>query len=297
MKISNNQVVTLAVTTATTIAISLSSIATADSVTDVVNKAINLGKEALYEDAPDWIQRTSIEIRVENNYKPTIELETVQPIMQNSKDDMYFYQLNARTRDSQKSYNLGLGYRNIVADDMMYGINAFYDYSAKNKHKRSSIGVEAISNDLEARVNVYHAISGKKEVGSAEFEQALDGWDVEIGGSILPSNKDLKVYLSHSEFDAVTAGRSDYKDNQVRVTYPLDNNTMLEVGHTMEKEKYSSKDKDRSFAKLKYTFGKKTSTKSAVAGLRTKLLQPVERRHEIVLEKTINATISISRGS
>ena len=65
----------------------------------------------------------------------------------------------------------------------------------------------------------------------------------------------------------------------------------------MEKEKYSSNDKNRSFAKLKYTFGQKSSTKSATTGLRTKLLQPVERRHEIVLEKTINATVSISRGT
>ena len=118
-----------------------------------------------------------------------------------------------------------------------------------------------------------------------------------MGGSIIPSNKNLKVYISHAEFDTVTAGVNDYKDNQVRITYPLDNNTMLEVGHIVQQEKYGSNDRSRSFAKLKYTFGQKTSTKSATTGLRTKLLQPVERRHEIVLEKTINATVSISRGT
>ncbi|MCH9645826.1 MAG: inverse autotransporter beta domain-containing protein [Proteobacteria bacterium] len=294
---NKKQLTTLSVSTSVTIALGFSSAVMANTATNVINNAINLGKDALYTDAPDWMQRTSIELQVEKNFKPTIELETVQPIMQNSKDDMMFYQLNARTRDSKKSYNAGLGYRNIVADDMMYGINAFYDYSAENKHKRSSIGVEAISNDLEARANIYNAISNKKEVKTNEFEQALDGWDVEVGGSILPMDKNLKVYLSHSEFEAVTTGRSDYKDNQVRATYPLNNNTMLEVGHTMEKEKYGSKEKNRSFAKIKYTFGNQSSGKSAEVGLRTKLLQPVERRHEIVLEKTINASVTISRGT
>jgi hypothetical protein len=291
------QVTALTVSTSVTIALGFSNVVMANTASDVVNNAINLGKDAIYADAPDWLQRTSIEIQVEDNFKPTIELETVQPIMQNSKDDMMFYQINARTRDSKKSYNLGVGYRIIASDDMMYGINAFYDYSAENKHKRSSIGVEAISNELEARANIYNAISTKKEVKTNEFEQALDGWDVEVGGSILPSNKNLKVYLSHSKFKAVTAGRSDYEDNQVRATYPLDDNIMLEVGHTMEKEKYSSNSKDRSFAKLKYTFGKQTSGQSAKVGMRTKLLQPVERRDEIVLEKTINASITISRGT
>jgi hypothetical protein len=293
----NKKIKTTALSASVTIVLGLSFGANEQTASEVVNKAINAGKNALYADAPEWMQRTSIEIQVEENFKPTIELETVQPIMQNSKDDMVFYQLNARTRDSKKSYNVGLGYRNIVSDNIMYGINTFYDYSADQKHKRSSIGLEAISNDFEARANVYNAITGRKTVATSSYEQALDGWDVEVGGSIIPSNKNLKAYISHAEFDTVTAGVNDYKDNQVRITYPLDNNIMLEVGHTMEKEKYSSNDKNRSFAKLKYTFGQKSSTKSATTGLRTKLLQPVERRHEIVLEKTINASITISRGT
>jgi len=188
-------------------------------------------------------------------------------------------------------------YRNIVSDNIMLGINTFYDYSADQKHERSSVGLEAISNDFEARANVYNAITGRKTVKTDSYEQALDGWDVEVGGSIIPSNKNLKAYISHAKFDSATASVNDYIDNQVRITYPLDSNTMLELGHTMEKEKYSSNDKNRSFVKLKYTFGQQASTESATTGLRTKLLQPVERRHEIVLEKTINATVSISRGT
>jgi hypothetical protein len=297
MDIPSKKIRNIAISAAVTIAVGASSVATAEGITDAVNKAIKIGKDAIYADAPEWMQRTSIEIQAEENFKPTIELETVQPIMQNSKDDMVFYQLNARTRNSKESYNVGLGYRNIVSDNMMYGINAFYDYSAEQKHKRSSIGLEAISNDFEARANVYNAITGRKTVKTDSYEQALDGWDVEVGGSIIPSMKNLKVYISHAEFDTVTTGVNDYKDNQLRMTFPVANNTMLEVGHTREKEEYGSNNKNRIFGKLKYTFGQKASTKSATTGLRTKLLQPVERRHEIVLEKTINAVVSISRGT
>jgi adhesin/invasin len=281
----------------TTIGLSLN--AAADDVTNLINKSIDFGKKTIYKDAPDWLKRTSIEIQFEDDFKPTIELETVQPIMQNSKNDMYFYQINARTRDSKESYNLGVGYRDIITEDVMYGINLFYDYSAENNHKRSSIGLEAISNNLEVRTNIYNAISGKKEVKNNEFEQALDGWDVEIGGSILPRNKNLNVYLSHSKFKAVSVGMNNYEDSRIRMTYPINDNAMLEIGHTMEKEKYSSNDKNRSFAKLKYTFGtKSTGTKQfKETGLHGKLLQPVERQHEIVLEKTFSARITISRGT
>ncbi len=296
MNIKKTLVVGLSATT--TMALMLSGPVMANSATDLVNKAVNAGKDALYADAPDWLQRTSVELQIEEGFKPTIELETVQPILQNSDNDMLFYQLNARHRNSEQSYNLGLGYRNIASDKIMYGANLFYDYAAEHGHKRSSLGLEAISNIYEVRANVYNAISGKKTIKTNEFEQALDGWDVEVGGSILPSDRNLKVYLSHAQFDAVSAGRSDYKDNQVRLTYPLNNNTLLELGHTMEKEKYSDKDKNRSFAKLKYTFGKVDNTKSLPSsGLRSKLLQAVERRHEIVLEKTIQASVTVSRGN
>lgn len=288
----------LLISSASTIALGLSSPVMADSVTELVNKAVNMGKDALYADAPGWLQRTSIELQVEDGFKPTIELETVQPILQNSADDMLFYQLNARSRDSQQSYNLGLGYRYIVSDKIMYGANTFYDYADEHAHKRSSIGLEAISSIYEVRANIYNAISGKKTIRANEFEQALDGWDVEVGGSILPTHRELKVYLSHAEFEAVSAGRSDYRDNQLRLTYPLNSNTMLELGHTMEREKYSDKDQNRSFAKLKYTFGQSDNVQSSKnTGLRTKLLQPVERRYEIVLEKTIQASVTVSRGN
>ncbi len=266
--------------------------------TDLINKTISAGKTSLYENAPDWLSRTSIELQIEENYKPTIELETVQPIMQhNSKNDMVFYQLNARTRNSKKSYNMGLGYRNIFSEDMMYGVNIFYDYSAENEHKRSGFGLEAISNDYEARANSYNTLSNRKEIRTDEFEEALDGWDVEVGGSIIPFDKNLKIYLSHSEFDTVTDGVNDYKDNRIRAIYPVTSNIILEVGRTMEKEKYGKNDKERSFAKLKYTFGNQEGAWHKPKNLRTRLLQPVERRHEIVLEKTINATVSVGRGT
>jgi len=102
----NNKIKTTALSAAVTMTFGVSSIATAEGITDAVNKAIKLGKDAIYADAPEWMQRTSVEIQVEKNFKPTIELETVQPIMQNSKDDMVFYQLNARIRNSKESYNL-----------------------------------------------------------------------------------------------------------------------------------------------------------------------------------------------
>ena len=298
MEVRLKNTITLLSSASATFALGFSSVVMADDVANVVNKAINAGKDALYTDAPDWMQRTTIEIQVEKDYKPTVELETVQPIMQhNSKDDMVFYQLNARTRDSKNSYNVGLGYRNIISEDMMYGVNIFYDRSIENNHRRNGLGLELMSKDYEARANAYKSLSNKKEVSANSYEEALDGWDFEIGGSIVPYDKNLKVYLSHSKFNTVSSSLNNYEDNRIRAVSPITNKLTVELGRVAEKEKYGAIDKERNFAKFKYSLGGKANRKPTNSGLRDKLLQPVERRHEIILEKTINASVTVARGT
>ncbi len=270
--------------------------AASDVAIDAVNSAIQSGISTLHDDAPDWLGRTSIEVQMEKGFKPTYEVETVQPIHQHTESDMYFWQLNARNRDSNSSYNLGVGYRNIITPDWLLGVNSFYDYTTVNSHRRLGLGVEAISHHFEARLNSYSAISKRKQTGTSEFEEALDGWDVEVGGAILPFDRDLKIYLSHAEYDAKNT--DDYKDNRLRVIYPITTNLELEAGFINEEDKYSSLSKDRGFATIKYTFGSGRSESGAnVISLQEKLLQPVERRHEIVVEKTVNASVTVSRGN
>lgn len=252
------------------------------------------------DDAPAWLKRTSLEIQVEKDFKPIYSLETVQPIYQFSEDDMLFWQFHTSYRDEINTYNLGLGYRNIINPELMLGINSFYDYQQDHKHKRWSIGVEAIGQKYEFRANRYMAISGEKDIGNDIKEEALDGWDAEIGGNIMPDSK-LKVFAGYSVWEGIEA--DDLKQGKFRATYPLNRSTIFELGYTHDNHEQADYiNKDRVSAQLNITLGAKTPESKNIdfpTNLRNKLLIPVEREMEIIVEtkSTSNFTITIGRSN
>jgi hypothetical protein len=260
----------------------------------LVNSLLN--KVEASDTAPDWMKRTTVDLSVEKGYKPTWSLETIQPIYQHSSNDMYFWQFNAATRNDIETYNLGFGYRNIINPDLMLGINSFYDYQQTNKHKRWSIGAEAIGQTIEFRTNRYMAISDKLEVEAGIFEQALDGWDVELGGTI--PNTELRTFATYTVWDGVT--KDDLKQKALRVEYPLNDSMKFEVGYTADNEKQGDLEKTRWNAQLSIAFGAKTASSQNIAtstNLKDKLLIPVQRENEIVVERTVGAVITVSRGN
>lgn len=269
--------------------------ADSSDVTTLTNTLLN--KLEMPEDSPDWLKRTSFKIQVEEDFKPTWELETVQPIKQFSSDDMLFWQFNAMTRNSKETYNFGLGYRNIINPELMLGINSFYDYQQDYKHKRWSIGVEAIGQRFEFRANNYMAISDKKEVETGVFEEALDGWDAQIGGKIFPAS-DLRVYGTYSVWDAKSV--DNLKQTSFKAEYPINDSIDFTLQHTKDSEKQKDKDDNRFMAELKISLGKKSASSKNVEkseNLHDKLLIPVKRENEIIVERTVNAKITIGRGS
>ncbi len=116
--------------------------------------------------APEWLKRTTIKFQIQDDYKPAYELETVQPIFQTYDKDMFFTQLNARSRSNDQTYNIGIGYRNIVADWLLLGINSFYDYTTSYDHQRYGFGFEALGKKYEARANTYFRASNTKEIST-----------------------------------------------------------------------------------------------------------------------------------
>ena len=265
-----------------------------DTATEVINQTLQ--SIEVPSDSPDWMKRTSLKLRVEKGFKPTYEFETVQPIYQISTDDMIFWQFNSTYRDHIDTHNLGLGYRNIINSNLMLGINSFYDYQADNKHKRWSIGAEAIGNYLEFRANRYMAISKKKEVSTGVFEEVLDGWDTEIG-ALIPST-DLKVFLAYSKWDAKNT--LDLEQKSISVEYPINNYIVFDLQYTSDSQKQGSLDKSRVLARLSISFGPKSkSSKNLITSedLHDRLLIPVKRENEIIVEKTISSTITIGRGT
>ena len=90
-----------------------------------------------------------------------------------------FNQINLNRYDKRTTLNLGVGYRNLNADQTwMTGINAFYDHEFPDDHKRNGVGFEVVSSVLESRVNIYNGTSGYIKDKSGTDSKALDGRDM-----------------------------------------------------------------------------------------------------------------------
>lgn len=146
------------------------------------------------------------------------------PVWQES-DRMVFTDIRGRfdNQDSEE-LNLGLGYRQQINNEWIIGGYAFYDRRNspnENTFHQATIGAEAMSTDLEFRINGYLPENDEKSTSSASSigvvnganlqiqnygtakERALPGFDIEVGkGFKLPENWEFWVYGGGFHFDA-----------------------------------------------------------------------------------------------
>lgn len=127
------------------------------------------------------------------------------PLSQN-ENTLFFTDLRGRFDDREsREGNFGLGLRHQVNPHWILGGYGYYDRRRtprNNTFQQVTLGAEALSESLEARVNLYLPESGKKATGGAggiqagvgpggqiqiqnfgaPVERALPGFDVEMGG-------------------------------------------------------------------------------------------------------------------
>ena len=145
--------------------------------------------------------------------------------------------------DNQDSdeVNLGFGYRQQINNDWILGGYAFYDRGNSgndNTFHQATIGAEAMTEDLEFRVNAYIPENDEKDIGSATTtasvnggnfqiqtfdaptERALPGVDVEIGkGFDLPDNWEFWAYAGVFHFEADGYDNVTGPRGRVELTY------------------------------------------------------------------------------
>lgn len=153
-------------------------------------------------DIPEWLKRIDYSISIESDQKPRVYIETVQPLYQSmDKKNTLFTHDRISIQDERGAYSAGLGYRRLMLDDnLLAGINTFFDYQDLHRHYRQGAGLEAITKRLEARINSYFGLSPRRIVGETAtaqtYEKAVDGYDVELGGPV-PYLPWLKLFGSY----------------------------------------------------------------------------------------------------
>lgn len=151
-------------------------------------------------DVPAWVKRVEFSSQWETDQKLRLYFQTVQPLYQDiSKENTVFIQPRVSLQDGDATYNLGIGYRRLVSENLILGINVFGDYQVEYSHGRTGIGLEALGQVLEARVNTYIGITEQREVqqgaASITYERVANGVDYELGSAV-PYVPWLKIYGS-----------------------------------------------------------------------------------------------------
>ncbi|HOX22942.1 MAG TPA: inverse autotransporter beta domain-containing protein, partial [Elusimicrobiales bacterium] len=139
---------------------------------------------------PNWLQRTKFGLDVGKEQKPRYYFETVQPLYQEDdlKNTIFIApRLNKSNANvSYGTYNIGFGWRRLMLDNnMLLGLNSFWDARTNHEHYRMGFGAEAFYKLLEFRANSYVAMSPQRLVSQSGvydmYERAVSGFDLEAG--------------------------------------------------------------------------------------------------------------------
>lgn len=243
---------------------------------------------------PDWLKRTTVGAIIESDQKLRYYIETVQPFYQSAgKKDTVFTHIRISEQDAYGTYSAGVGYRRLLFNNnLMAGINTFFDYQDPNQHYQQGVGLEAIGTFAELRANGYFGLSPARKVAEpGTYEQARDGFDVEFGVPVpyLPWMKvfgscywydfkkgpDMEGWRSRAEIKPLsfmTLNLETYDDNKGPQEWRAD------VRVTLWVESFAPKD---IFAALASSF----KTVLPEVDMRERTLDRVERQFKVVVEK------------
>ena len=192
-------------------------------------------------------ENTDFSIKKIESIKPEIGIQTFK-IFSEDNSDLSFFQGSLFLHDSDReTFNIGLGQRYLSNDEsILFGLNAFYDYEFDYEHQRFSIGAEIKSSILDLNYNQYFAQSSSKKGKNGKDEEAIDGYDVEIGAH-LPYIPSMKAYLK--AFDFEVPGGNDFQGLEFSTLLKVPNSGLsFEIGHT----DYDHHN-DQSFINLRYS--------------------------------------------
>ena len=226
-------------------------------------------------------ENTDFSIKKIETIKPEIGIQTFK-IFSEDSSDLSFFQGSLFLHDSDReTFNIGLGQRYLSNDEsILFGLNAFYDYEFDYEHQRFSIGAEIKSSILDLNYNQYFAESSSKKGKNGKDEEAIDGYDVEIGAH-LPYIPSMKAYLK--AFDFEVPGGNDFQGLEFSTLFKVPNSGFsFEIGHT----DYDNHN-DQSFINLRYSNSIKNPGTSLISSEAFERISMKDRIYEKVRRENI----------
>lgn len=186
------------------------------------NTAVAAGEQLdLKKGEKEWGVNTELGYDYGNGGRHKGIVRTLVPLRQNSRNMTYFDGRVIKGQGNLAEGNLGIGHRALLADDKwILGGYGFYDIrrsESNENYQQGTLGFEALSQHIDLRANYYHPFTDKKDVGVANgggefrgnkiyangiYEEALEGYDLEVGGLLPFANRfEPRVYAKYYRFD------------------------------------------------------------------------------------------------
>ncbi|MBD2799924.1 inverse autotransporter beta domain-containing protein [Xenorhabdus sp. M] len=208
--------------------------------------------------------------------------------------DAAFSQWGAKAGQGQATTHLGMGYR-YLADNWLWGANAFWDAEWLAQHHCYSIGIEAWHDNLKLSANLYQRLSGWKASRKVTDYDArpANGWDIRAEGGlpVLPHWSGQVVFEQYDGQEVNLFGDSKRQRNPYSLTAGLTYTPvpLITLGADVRQGKQDQRDSRFTLA-LNYQLGVPLAQQldpNAVAPLRSltfKRTDFVNRRHDMVLD-------------
>ena len=187
--------------------------------TRVVNAVIDTGIDELERKLESHKFLRNVEITYEpaiNGNTKLLQADVMIALMDEGASNA-FGQLGWQEYDSEQGFNVGLGYRHLVSEELLLGLNAFYDYLDKPSVARYSIGIEAKGSWFDLSGNWYQGI-GEGTLSGGQKVASLDGYDIELAGRI-PLAPWLEYSGRYYEWQAAHSSQKDASGVDVAVRF------------------------------------------------------------------------------
>ena len=232
------------------------------------------------------------DIQVQEKLKPSFSIMSVTELFKIDSGTV-FNQTSLNTHDGDGTINIGLGARKLLNDNkILIGSNLFYDQQFDEGHKRTGVGIEAISSVFDIRGNYYNAISGTKTTSDGS-ERALDGWDTQLDYH-LPGERDVNIFANLFRFENLATG-STYEEKGTRIGANASlGNFIIEGGYLDDNQ-----NNDAFFGSIKFVVKlgdqgeNKTRKYLEYTDVSNKLYQPVKRENKIRVVKISKSGVKV----
>nr|WP_306309294.1 Ig-like domain-containing protein [Xenorhabdus anantnagensis] len=204
-----------------------------------------------------------------------------------------FSQIGVKTHHGQTTTAVGFGYR-YLADNWLWGANAFWDVLWPEQHHRYSIGLEAWHDSFKLSANLYQRLSHWKPSRLTDFDaRPANGWDIRAE-AWLPAFPHWGGQLQFEHYygqEVALFGESERQKNPYSITAGLTYTPvpLVTLGADFRQGKQGA-DENRFTLNLNYQLGVPFSQQldpNAVAplrNLRSSQLDFVNRRSDMVLD-------------